>query len=134
MKRIYTFLIVIMFNIAFLMSACTAGNADSAMSAVSETSATGTVMDRIDEPKAETTTAQTTQSHRKQRKLKLPPLRQLQRLQRQSPSRQRQQPPLLQSLHPNGRKQRQAVLSTSTPTATAVKKLYSAQKPSSCTA
>lgn len=59
MKRIYTFLIVIMFNIAFLMSACTAGNADSAMSAVSETSATGTVMDRIDEPKAETTTAQT---------------------------------------------------------------------------
>lgn len=60
MKRIYTFLIVIMFNIAFLMSACTAGNADSAMSAVSETSATGTVMDRIDEPKAETTTAQTT--------------------------------------------------------------------------
>lgn len=60
MKRIYTFLIVIMFNIAFLMSACTAGNADSTMSAVSETSATGTVMDRIDEPKAETTTAQTT--------------------------------------------------------------------------
>lgn len=59
MKRIYTFLIVIMFNMAFLMSACTAGNADSAMSAVSETSATGTVMDRIDEPKAETTTAQT---------------------------------------------------------------------------
>lgn len=59
MKRIYTFLIVIMFNIAFLMSACTAGNADSTMSAVSETSATGTVMDRIDEPKAETTTAQT---------------------------------------------------------------------------
>lgn len=58
MKRIYTFLIVIMFNMAFLMSACTAGNADSAMSAVSETSATGTVMDRIDEPKAETTTAQ----------------------------------------------------------------------------
>lgn len=60
MKRIYTFLIVIMFNMAFLMSACTAGNADSTMSAVSETSATGTVMDRIDEPKAETTTAQTT--------------------------------------------------------------------------
>lgn len=60
MKRIYTFLIVIMFNIAFLMSACTAGNADSTMSAVSETSATGTVMDRLDEPKAETTTAQTT--------------------------------------------------------------------------
>lgn len=60
MKRIYTFLIVIMFNIAFLMSACTAGNADSTMSAVPETSATGTVMDRIDEPKAETTTAQTT--------------------------------------------------------------------------
>lgn len=60
MKRIYTFLIVIMFNIAFLMSACTAGNADSTMSAVSETSATGTVMDRIDEPKTETTTAQTT--------------------------------------------------------------------------
>lgn len=60
MKRIYTLLIVIMFNMAFLMSACTAGNADSAMSAVSETSATGTVMDRIDEPKAETTTAQTT--------------------------------------------------------------------------
>ena len=60
MKRIYTFLIVIMFNIAFLMSACTAGNADSTMSAVSETSATGTVMDRIDEPKAEATTAQTT--------------------------------------------------------------------------
>lgn len=59
MKRIYTFLIVIMFNMAFLMSACTAGNADSTMSAVSETSATGTVMDRIDEPKAETTTAQT---------------------------------------------------------------------------
>lgn len=59
MKRIYTFLIVIMFNIAFLMSACTAGNADSTMSAVSETSATGTVIDRIDEPKAETTTAQT---------------------------------------------------------------------------
>lgn len=60
MKRIYTFLIVIMFNMAFLMSACTAGNADSTMSAVPETSATGTVMDRIDEPKAETTTAQTT--------------------------------------------------------------------------
>ncbi len=60
MKRIYTFLIVIMFNIALLMSACTAGNADSTMSAVPETSATGTVMDRIDEPKAETTTAQTT--------------------------------------------------------------------------
>lgn len=60
MKRIYTFLIVIMFNMAFLMSACTAGNADSTMSAVSETSATGTVIDRIDEPKAETTTAQTT--------------------------------------------------------------------------
>lgn len=60
MKRIYTFLIVIMFNMAFLMSACTAGNADSTMSAVSETSATGTVMDRIEEPKAETTTAQTT--------------------------------------------------------------------------
>ena len=59
MKRIYTFLIVIMFNMAFLMSACTAGNADSTMSAVSETSATGTVMDRIDELKAETTTAQT---------------------------------------------------------------------------
>ena len=59
MKRIYTFLIVIMFNMAFLMSACTAGNADSTMSAVSETSATGTVMDRIDEPKAEATTAQT---------------------------------------------------------------------------
>lgn len=59
MKRIYTFLIVIIFNMAFLMSACTAGNADSTMSAVSETSATGTVMDRIDEPKAETTTAQT---------------------------------------------------------------------------
>lgn len=59
MKRIYTFLVVIMFNIAFLMSACTAGNADSTMSAVSETSAMGTVMDRIDEPKAETTTAQT---------------------------------------------------------------------------
>lgn len=59
MKRIYTFLIVIMFNMAFLMSACTAGNADSKMSAVSETSATGTVMDRIDEPKAEATTAQT---------------------------------------------------------------------------
>lgn len=60
MKRIYTFLIVIMFNMAFLMSACTAGNADSTMSAVPETSATGTVMDRIDEPKTETTTAQTT--------------------------------------------------------------------------
>ena len=60
MKRIYTFLIVIMFNMAFLMSACTAGNADSTMSAVPETSAMGTVMDRIDEPKAETTTAQTT--------------------------------------------------------------------------
>ena len=60
MKRIYTFLIVIMFNMAFLMSACTAGNADSTMSAVSETSATGTVIDRIDEPKAEATTAQTT--------------------------------------------------------------------------
>ena len=60
MKRIYTFLIVIMFNMAFLMSACTAGNADSTLSAVSETSATGTVIDRIDEPKAETTTAQTT--------------------------------------------------------------------------
>ena len=60
MKRIYTFLIVIMFNIAFLMSACTAGNADSTMSAASETAATGTEMDRIDEPKAETTTAQTT--------------------------------------------------------------------------
>ena len=59
MKRIYTFLIVIMFNMAFLMSACTAGNADSTMSAVSETSATGTVIDRIDEPKAEATTAQT---------------------------------------------------------------------------
>ena len=60
MKRIYTFLIVIMFNMAFLMSACTAGNADSTMSAVSETSATGTVIDKIDEPKAEATTAQTT--------------------------------------------------------------------------
>mgnify|MGYP000650021571 CR=1 FL=1 len=46
MKRIYTFLIVIMFNMAFLMSACTAGNADSTMSAVSETSATGTVIDK----------------------------------------------------------------------------------------
>ena len=45
MKRIYTFLIVIMFNMAFLMSACTA---------------TGTVIDKIDEPKAEATTAQTT--------------------------------------------------------------------------
>lgn len=60
MKRIYTFLIVIMFNIAFLMSACTAGNADSTMSAVPETSATGTVMDELNQPKAETTTAQTT--------------------------------------------------------------------------
>ena len=60
MKRIYTFLIVIMFNMAFLMSACTAGNADSTMSAVSETSATGTVIDKIDEPKAEATTAVTT--------------------------------------------------------------------------
>lgn len=59
MKRIYTFLIVIMFNMAFLMSACTAGNADSTMSAVSETSATGTVMDELNQPKAETTTAQT---------------------------------------------------------------------------
>ena len=60
MKRIYTFLIVIMFNMAFLMSACTAGNADSTMSAVPETSATGTVMDELNQPKAETTTAQTT--------------------------------------------------------------------------
>ena len=59
MKRIYTFLIVIMFNMAFLMSACTAGNADSTMSAVPETSATGTVMDELNQPKAETTTAQT---------------------------------------------------------------------------
>ena len=68
MKRIYTFLIVIMFNMAFLMSACTAGNANSTTSSAPETAVTtttasavtGTVMDRIDEPKAETTTAQTT--------------------------------------------------------------------------
>ena len=59
MKRIYTLLTIIMLNMAFLMSACTAGNADSTMSSVPETSATGTVIDKLDEPKAETTTAQT---------------------------------------------------------------------------
>ena len=65
MKRIYTFLIVIMFNMAFLMSACTANT--STTSSVPETAVTttapavtGTVIDRIDEPKAEATTAQTT--------------------------------------------------------------------------
>ena len=59
MKKIYTILTIIMLNVAFLMSACTAGNADSTMSSVPETSATGTVIDKLDEPKAETTTAQT---------------------------------------------------------------------------
>ena len=59
MKSIYTILTIIMLNMAFLMSACTVGNADSTMSSVPETSATGTVINKIDEPKAETTTAQT---------------------------------------------------------------------------